>query len=266
MNTGAMVYSAGSYDCSDFDAALDGWAFESPTTSTRISACDMTRRLETLADNIAQWDLEHGLPSQNSLYFGPNDCMINFPVTMIAQAAAALANVVSTASAASGGVHLFAEVDAEGYSAPDCANSDTLPEHCTTTDATFFADYHAGGSTIGSAGGGSCSDDAEAALSAQGGGAAIPQVYTYFYARSSSCSIDPLYDDLPGQPGAWPATPIASGYAGIQAYPSGSTQTWPNGATAPFYSPRDANIRWSRCHSFAPPAVDFDWSAPGGAG
>ena len=266
---GAMLYSAGSYDC-PAHPSVSGWAFISTQQGGgNLSACLVIGALETLAGTITTWHNGHGIPGVNIVYVGPNDCMANLGDQDIAAAASALQDVVTTANAYAQQytprLTVTAVVDNEGYF-PPCGLNDTDESYCPLDDIPLFLGYHG---PIGPAGGAPCSADDESTLSVDGGAPAIPQVYTFFGARSPSCSIDPWYDYLPNMVGAWP-TNIASGYAGVESYPLGGPQGWPNGATAPFYSSWQANIRWSVCHgqlpAGAPPAVDFDWNYPGSRG
>ena len=262
--TGAMVYSAGSYSCSGFPA-LSGWAFKSPSTQEFLSACAAAGNLATLADDIGLWDYAHGLSWTNDVFLGPNDCFSLFSASQSIDTAAGvlygLFEIATTYAQQHGDrVEFSAVVDDEGYY-DVCDSAHTQESQCQTPDVTFFLDY---AGPIGPAGARPCEADDEQALSTNGGGPAIPQVYVYTGPRTTSCSIDPWFDYLPNMAGAWPSS-IASGYAGVQSYPLGGTQQWPNGATAPFYSSWQANIRWWVCHGAAP-LFDFDWSYPGGRG
>lgn len=253
--TGAMDYEAGSYDCSSQYPALSGWAFISITTGTNLSACAAAGDLTTLADDIGLWHYSHGLSGTNQVFFGPNDCMAHFNGQSISAAAGVLYQVWQIvtlyAQRNDPSVEFKAVVDDEGYTGV-CDSSSAVETQCQTNDVTFFLDYTG---PIGPAGARPCEAGDEQALSQAGGGAAIPQVYVY----SGALAINPqtgvgcTIDGRSGS-GSWPYT-IASGYAGVQSYPL------PYG----YYTSWQANIRWSLCHG-TQPAVDFDWSYPGGRG
>jgi hypothetical protein len=198
-----------------------------------------------------------GLSGNNQVFFGPNDCMSLFNASQsIGAAASVLRQVLQIATAYAQqhdpSVAFAAVVDDEGYVGA-CDASSTTETQCQTSDVTFFLDY---AGPIGPAGARPCEAGDEATLSADGGGAAIPQVYVYTGAAAINpqtgvgCTIDGIGPTA----GAWPYT-IANGYAGVQSYPV------PSG----FYTSWEANIRWNFCHG-TPPAVNFDWSFPGARG
>jgi hypothetical protein len=253
INTGAMWYTAGSYDCSRLFPALSGWAFASPTNQyTYVSACDMTSDLATLINDMALWAYAHGLPGHNQVYFGPNDCWGHIGGNL-SGADTALSDVLAIATQYSqtkdnGDIEFTAEVDDEGYRSDDCDL--TSESVCSGADVTFFLGYPGAIGPAGALPCGQYSDD-EKTLSLDGGGPALPQVYVYTGAYSfdqpNSCQIGHQ------PPGTWPYT-IPSGYAGILTDPDGG-----------YYTSWEANIRWSLCHGVAP-AFDFDWSYPGGRG
>lgn len=223
--TGAIKYlGAPSEPCA--------WAFVSISTGADLNMCTAAISLAALGTSIA--NANPG--SINQVFLGPNDCTaLDVPEKTIADAAGRLSSLISYANANTpSNVLFYAVMDAEGYVLDDqgfCGKSDPLH----IFDAiTFFQAYRATGHTIGPAGALPYSAGDQQALSQNGGGVAIPQVY-----------------NLNNAQGAWPVT-IAYGYAAIQ--------TWPGGG---YFNSSTAEWNWYLYHPAQHAPVDFNWTCPG---